>query len=167
VKAEAIVYESNTGFTKKYAELLSQTTGLAAYARSEVGTQLKKGAEVIFMGWLMAGGVKGYKQALRKYHVKALAAVGMGSPTDKVVSDIVKKYSISQTPVFYLQGGFDINKLHGLYRFMMLNMAKMMDNTAKKKETKTDEELLMLDLIKNSRDFVSADKLEPIITWLR
>lgn len=167
MKAEAIVYESNTGFTKKYAELLSEATGLMAIEQKKEGGQIKKGAEVIYMGWLMAGGVKGYKKAQKKYHVRALAAVGMGSPSEKAVNDIIQKYSISDTPVFYLQGGFDMNKLHGTYRFMMKNMAKMMGNAVSKKEVKTDEELLMLDLIKNGRDFVTAEKLEPIMTWLK
>lgn len=167
MKAEAIVYESNTGFTKKYAELLSKETGLAAYERKEAGAKLKKGTEVIYMGWLMAGSVKGYKQASKKYRVKALAGVGMGSPNDKAVEDIVKKYSIADMPVFYLQGGFDMNKLHGVYRVMMKNMAKIMGSATNKKEVKTDEELLMLEVVANGRDFVRTENLNSIISWIK
>lgn len=167
MKAEAIVYESNTGFTKRYAELLSEATGLASYEQKSAGMKLRKGADVIYMGWMLAGGVKGYKKASRKYRITALAGVGMGSPTEKAVNDIVKKYNISGLPVFYLQGGYDKSRLHGIYKLMMNNMEKIMANSINKKEQKTDEELLMLDVVKNGRDFVKAENLASIVSWIK
>lgn len=167
MKVEAIIYESNTGFTKKYADLLSQMTGLKAYERKASGQHVKKGTEIIYMGWLMAGGVKGFKQARGRYKVGALAAVGMGSPTEKAVKDIVQKYQLTDLPVFYLQGGFDKSKLRGIYRLMMNNVEKIMTNSLNKKEQKTDEELLMLDVVKNGGDFVKKENLDSIISWLK
>lgn len=161
MKAEAIVFESNTGFTKQYAGLLSEATGLPLYERK--GAKLRKGADIIYMGWLLAGSVKGYKKAARKYRVTALAGVGMGSPTDKSASDVVKKYGASDLPVFYLQGGFDKTKLRGLYKMMMGNI----DNIITKKAQKTEDELRMLEVIKNGTGFVKAENLESIISWIK
>ena len=166
MKVEAIVYESNTGFTKKYAELLAQNTGLKAYERKTAGSYVKKGAAIFYMGWLLAGSVKGFKKAGRKYSVKAVGAVGMGSPTEESASDIVRKYQLTDIPVFYLQGGFDKNKLRGIYKVMMKNVAKMTEDAMNKKEQKTDEDLLMLDIVKNGGDFVKKENLDTIISWI-
>jgi hypothetical protein len=161
MKAEAIVYESNTGFTRQYANLLSEATMLPAYERK--GAMLRKGTDIVYMGWLLAGSVKGYKKAARKYHVKALVGVGMGSPADKSTADVIKKYSTGEMPVFYLQGGFDKTKLRGLYKMMMGNM----DNIITKKAQKTEDELRMLEVIKNGKGFVKAENLESIISWIK
>ena len=67
MKPTAIVYTSNTGFTARYAALLSEETGLPAYSIKEAGKKLTKGASVIYLGWLFATNVKDYDKASRKY----------------------------------------------------------------------------------------------------
>ena len=42
--------------------------GLLAEAKSAVST----GAEVIYLGWIMAGSIKGYAAAARRYRVRAV-----------------------------------------------------------------------------------------------
>jgi hypothetical protein len=163
---KAIVYESNSGYTRKYAELLANKAGLPAYEKREAGKHLKKGDEIIYMGWMLAGAVKGYKSAGKRYSVKALCGVGMGRLTPKVVQEITEKYHISDIKLFYLQGGFDMNKLHGIYKFMMKTMSKSVGESIEKKETKTEEELEMLDMMQNSRDCVKEENLKPILEWL-
>ena len=56
---DAIVYTSNTGSTKRYAELLSQMTGLPAFALGDAKDKLSANAGIIYLGWIMASGVKG------------------------------------------------------------------------------------------------------------
>jgi hypothetical protein len=77
---QAIVYTSKTGSTKRYAEMLSAETGLPAYALDAAGKKLPKGSAIIYMGWIMANNVKGYKKAAALYTVRAVCAVGMGRP---------------------------------------------------------------------------------------
>lgn len=163
---KAIVYESNSGFTKKYAELLSSMTSLPAYAQKEASAFLTKGDEIICMGWLCAGSVKGYGKASKRYTVKALVAVGMGVPAEKTINEIIEHHHIKNIQVFCLQGGFDMNKLHGVYKFMMKTMAKTVGASMAKKGEKTDEEIAMLDMLHNGGDYVSEDKLATIMTWL-
>ena len=53
----------------------------------EAKGKLAAGAEIIYLGWLMAGTVKGYKPAVRRYRIRAVGAVGMaatGTNTDQV-----------------------------------------------------------------------------------
>lgn len=163
---KAIVYESNTGYTRKYAELLAKKAELPVYARKEAGKNLEHGDDIIYMGWMCAGNVIGCKKALRQYSVKAVCGVGMAKPTPKVVQDITEKYHISDIKLFYLQGGFDMNKLHGVYKLMMITMSKTVGESIKKKETKTEEELEMLNMMQNGGDYVNEENLKPVLEWL-
>ena len=36
------------------------------------------GSEIIYLGWIMAGGIKGYKESEKLYKVCAVCGVGMG-----------------------------------------------------------------------------------------
>ena len=162
---KAIVYESHTGFTKRYAELLSEKTGLPAYELKEA-TNLAKDDTVIFMGWICAGSVKGYEKATKRYAVKSLVAVGMGRPCEKTINETIERYHIKDIPVFCLQGGFDMNKLHGVYKIMMKTMAKTVGASLEKKDDKTEEEIAMLQMMQNGGDYVSAEHLAPILAWL-
>lgn len=163
---KAIIYESNSGFTKKYADFLSFKTGYPAYTIAEAKLHLKRGDEIIFFGWMLAGSVKGFKKASKKYKIHALCAVGMAVPADHFVKEIKERYHIIDLQVFYLQGGFDMKKLHGIYRFMMKTMARFVGKSMAAKENKTDEEIAMLDMMKNGGDYVKEENLDPILSWM-
>ena len=137
---KAIVYTSNTGTTREYARLLSETITLPYYSFSEAQDKLKKQTEIIYLGWLMAGTIKGYKEAKKDYKICAVCGVGMGR-TGTQVEEITKKANISEEiPVFTLQGGFDLKKLTGAYKFAMNTMVKVSGKALQKKENKTEEE---------------------------
>lgn len=55
----AIVYTSNTGSTEKYAKLLSRQIEVSAYSMKDAKKMIKPGAEIIYLGWIMAGKIKG------------------------------------------------------------------------------------------------------------
>lgn len=61
----AIVYTSNTGHIAQYAKLLGEKTGLLVYELSTALKKLEKGTSVIYLGWLFANSVKGYKKAVK------------------------------------------------------------------------------------------------------
>ncbi len=75
----AIVYASATGFTRRYADLLSERTGLPCFALGTVPGP-DRGAAVLYLGWLCAGGIKGLRKARARYKVQAVCAVGMSLP---------------------------------------------------------------------------------------
>ena len=62
---KAIVYTSSTGHTTEYAKILGEKTGLPVYALNEALKQLSNGIEIIYLGWLFANGIKGYKKAAK------------------------------------------------------------------------------------------------------
>ena len=121
---QAIIYTTNTGSTQRYAQMLSQATGLPAYSLTQAGAQVPDGAAIIYMGWIAAGTVKGYAAAAGRYRVRAVCAVGMGQTGTQ--TDAVRKNSgiPACIPLFTLQGNFDVKRLHGAYRLMMDIMVK-------------------------------------------
>jgi hypothetical protein len=161
---DAIIFTSNAGHTARYARLLGEATGLPVYSLGEAGQKAKKGAEIIYLGWLMAGSVKGYKTAARDFRVCAVCAVGMGGSGTQE-DEVRQKNGIGDTPLFVLQGGFDITKLHGIYKLMMKTMSKTIGKTLSNKPEKTAGEAEMLELMLHGGDRVSVENLEPVITW--
>ena len=125
------------------------------------------GSEIIYLGWIMAGGIKGYKEAARKYKVCAVCGVGMGQ-TGTQLKEVRDKNAIPQRiPLFTLQGNFDVKKLHGLYRFMMNVMVKTAGKSLAAKTDRTPQEDDMLDMMVNNGKRVSAQNLGAVVEWYK
>ena len=56
---KSIVYKSNTGHTKQYAEMLSEVLKVPAYDLKEAKSNLKKNDEIVFLGWVCATKIQG------------------------------------------------------------------------------------------------------------
>lgn len=161
---KAIVYTSNTGTTMKYAKLLGHITKLPVYDSKEAA-RLEKGSEIIYLGWIMASGVKGYKEASEKWNIRAVCAVGMGG-TGTQLKEVREKNKIANTiEVFTLQGGFDITKLHGIYKMMMKVMVKTAGKGLAEKADKTPDEERMYEMMMHGGDYVSEENLDEVIKW--
>ena len=163
----AIIYTTNTGSTERYARLLAQKTGLPAYSLAEAKKQVFAGAEVIYLGWIMAGSVKGYAEAAKRYRVRAVCGVGMGQ-TGTQTDSVRKKSAVpADIPLFTLQGNFDVKKLHGIYRPMMEIMVKTAGKGLAEKSDRTPEENDMLDMMRCGGERVKAENLSAVLEWYR
>lgn len=162
---QAIVYVSQTGHTKQYAELLAEKISLPAYELNAAKKALPKNAEIIYLGWLMAGKVKGYQTAAKHFAVKALCGVGMSGGNSQL-ADIKKANHLSDDlPLFYLQGGFELDKLHGVYKLMMKTMQSTVGKGIADKQDRTPEEEDMLNLLLHGGNLVNADNLSEVVNW--
>lgn len=162
---DAIIYMTNTGNTERYAKLLAYETGLPVYSLEEAKKNVFADAEVIYLGWIMAGCVKGYAAAARRYRVRAVCGVGMGQ-TGTQRDSVRKKTGVSEdVPVFTLQGGFDVKKLHGIYRLMMKIMVKTAGRSLAAKTDRTPEEEGMLNLMLHGGERVSRENLKDVFKW--
>lgn len=157
----AIIYTSNTGHTKKYAEMLSGLTGLPAVELSEAKKSVERGAAVIYMGWLMADSVKYYSKAAKLFDIKAVCGVGLGTTGSQL--DQVRKSigAAPELPVFTLQGGMDRKKLRGINKIMINMLVKMLSA----KENKTADDEVQLQLILNGGDYVKEENLTSVMEW--
>ncbi len=159
---KVIVYTSNTGYTARYATLLAEKTGLPALPLAQANKTLPQGTPVIYMGWLMAGSVKDYRKAAKHFAVKAVCGVGLG---DSGAQDDAARKACklpADVPVFTLQGGMDIEKLQGPYKFAIRMLTKGM--AAKKNRTSGEDQ--MLSLLQKGGDYVDAKHLAPVLNWL-
>ena len=166
MNANSIVYTSNTGYTAEYARLLGEKTGLPVYSLAEAEQKLAAGNRVIYLGWLMAGKVQGYKKAAKRYKVQAVCGVGMRG-TGSQLQEVRKANAIPEkTPLFTLQGGFDIQKLSGVYKLMMTIMVKTAGKGLAEKQDRTPDEDVMLEMLTQGGSRVSADNLAEVLAWV-
>ena len=164
MKPTVILYTSNPGFTAQYAAMLSEQTGLPCFALKAAG-HIQPGTPILYLGWLMAGNVQGYKEAAKKYRVCAVCGVGMGS-TGSQIEDVRKTNALpADLPVFVLQGGFDMKRLHGVYKLMMTVMKNTVGKSLARKPERTADEDTMLDLLENGGSRVSAENLGSLLDW--
>ncbi len=162
---KAIVYTSNTGSAADYAKLLERELGLPAYRADEAKKKLSKGTDIIYIGWIMAGKVKGYQEAEKRYRIHAVCAVGMGQ-TGTQRKEVREKTNVpKKTEVFTLQGNFDVKKLRGMYRMMMDIMVKTAGKALADKTDRTPEEDDMLDMMLHGGNRVKAENLKDVINW--
>lgn len=165
MKPSAIVYTSNTGFTAQYASLLGGETGLPVYSLEEAVKSLTQNSPILYLGWLTAGKVQGYDKVVTKFNLQALCAVGMAKSGSQM-EDVKKSNNLPQgLPLFTLQGGFDLKKLRGIYRLMMLVMSKTVAKKLAAKPDRTPDEEDMLDLFQNGGNWVSLENLRPVLAW--
>ena len=162
---DAIIYTTNTGSTERYAKLLAQETGLPAYSLADAKDAVPEGTEVIYLGWISAGAVKGYAKVAKRYHIRAVCAVGMGqtgTQTDSVRKKLAVPLSI---PLFTLQGNFDVKKRHGIYRPVMEIMVKTAGKSLAAKKDRTPEEDDMLDMMLHGGERVKQENLSAVLDW--
>ena len=161
MNATAIVYVSNTGFTARYAALLSEKLSLPAYPLADALTALPAGTPVIYMGWLMASSVKDYQKAARRFAVEAVIGVGLGDTGAQ--DDAARKACRlpADFPVFTVQGGMDHARLTGGYKVGIDILTKVM--SAKKNRTPGEDR--MTTLLQKGSDFVSVKELTAVLAW--
>lgn len=160
---KAIVYESNTGFTKEYAELLSEIIGIPAIHVIDNTMFHGERAPVIFLGWICAGKINGIRMARLKFNPVIIAGVGMTPQSDKYAFALAQQNNID-VPFYYLQGGMHRERLKGFYKIMFNMVARPVLRKAKKGKSELSEhEKQMVDLIKNGGSFVKRENLEELI----
>ena len=165
-----IVFGSEYGNAKKYAEELSARTGITAVPYKEVKS-LDDYDTIVYMGSLYAGGVLGMKKTfagLKEYKDKqiVIATVGLADPLNKKNTDHIREEMKKQlaegiynsAQIFHLRGGIDYSKLSFKHRAMM----RFVYNKAKK-EPVTEETKALIETYNKEVDFVDLDTLRPMI----
>ena len=169
---DAIIYKSNTGHTKRYAEMLSEILNIPAVTTRYAFTKLSKGSNVIFMGWIRGVDYIGYNTFIKKHTVKAACVVGAVETGTDLLEYVRKKNKISNDiPVFYLRGGYNKEAVKGADR----QMAEAIIEKLAKKRKKLDScgeklsayETELLETLIYGGDFVEAKRLCEIVSWYK
>ena len=160
-----IVYRSNTGFTKEYAEMLAKADKMKVCPLSEAQGKVGPGETVFFMGPLMAGHITGVDQAVKKFAVKGVCGVGMSPASQQVLDTLAKANYVPGAPIFYLQGGWAPKKVGWLKR-RMVDMATRSMREALQNKKRTPEEDKQLDFLLHGGSSVAFENLETIRAWI-
>lgn len=159
----AIIYTSNTGHTAEYAKILGEKTGLPVYSLNEAEERLEKRTSIIYLGWLFANSIKGYKKASKMFNISAVCAVGL-CDTGTAIDGVRKANSISDTmPLFTMQGGMDKSQLRGINKFMI----KMLTYGMQSKQDRSKDDERMLYLLKNDKNYVCEENIAAFMEWYR
>jgi len=162
-----IVYQSETGSTKRYAEMLAKAEKLKCVALEQALETLEKGAEVIYMGPLMAGRILGADRAVKQFAVKVACGVGMSPTGAQVLSTMSKANQIPNAPMFYLQGGWAPKQVPWIKRRMVNMVTRNVRKSLQAKGTRrTREEQAYLDMLLKGGDFVAYENLNSLRKWL-
>lgn len=155
-----IVYESKTGFTKRYADMLASKTGLKVLRVKEL-SKVNQSEEIIFLGWIKAGKIQGLDK-LRKHNIKAVCGSGTGRTAEPSPERIIARNKIEGIPFFYLRGGcLPLRELKGMDKIMMSMFSRML-KSRKDTDGKFEE---TISNIKNGFDGVKEQNLMPVLEW--
>ena len=170
-----VIYTSQTGFTKKYANWLSERLKADIYelkdAKKKEDAFFNDYQAIVYGGWAMAGKtvkIDWFFEKAKAWKEKRLAVFCVGgSPNnnpdvekmlENMLTDEQKKYM----KAFYCQGGFDYEKMNTASRLAM----KMFVSALKKKKDPTEDEKIMVKMISESYDISDRKFIEPIAEYL-
>lgn len=156
---KAVIYESNAGSTKRYAEMLSEKLGVPAYSLKEAQKALPKDEEAVFLGWVFANKIQGLSKAQKRWNLVCACAVGINPRSEKYI-EILKESNPTDVPIFYLRGKLDFTKLKWLQRKLLETIRADLE---KQNKPGTEE---MISILKNGCDLVSEDMLKETIAYL-
>lgn len=157
-----IVYTSKTGFTKRYADLLAEKTGLLAYPAKKVPRELEE-EDILYLGWMKVGKVQGLNRINRE-KIRAVCGSGTGQTAEPDPETVIARNGLEKTPFFYLRGGcFPLKKQKGLDKLMLTAFVRML-KSREPQDSKTDEAIR---IIVEGFDGVKAENLEPVLQWLK
>lgn len=161
-----VVYNSRTGFTKKYAEWIAaelecDTITYKDYIKHPVDCEI-----LIYGSSVMGGLIKGLKKIRKVRHYKHMIvfATGLTPPEAKEITEQIKRNNFmpeeqEQIPFFYFQGGLSFDELG----FISRNVLKRIGSMLSKKKDKTQDDILMAEMLKQSADYTDQEYMKPLI----
>lgn len=161
-----IVYNSKTGHTRQYAQMLAKATKYKVYSLQEAQSSLPEKEPVLFLGWVMAGHISGIDQAVRRWDVRCAVGVGMSPAGKDVLATLSKANYVPNAPVFYLQGGWAPKKVGWFQRRAVNAVTRSTRKALLAKGKRTQQEQAYLDMLLKGGSFVEYQNLKPIQEWL-
>jgi flavodoxin len=179
-----VVYNSQTGFTEKYAKWISESLECEAISLKQAKKHdLLSYDLIIYGGWCCAGSINNLKWFLDKVPLLVesnkrflVYAVG-GSPIENPdlieglanISNKIKERLPQKTlsenifKLVYCRGGFNYEKMNNGSKLMMKMFLAMLKSN--KNKTQKDEE--MIKMISTSYDISDKKYIEPILAFAK
>lgn len=169
----AVIYHSQTGFTKRYAQWIAQAAQADCFDLASARKQDFSGYDaIVFGGWLIAGSISKlswFKAQMPKWAGKTLAVFCVGgNPADNpeippMLDKLFTDEERRQVQLFYCPGGMNFEAMPTASRLMMKLFVKMLES----KKDKTEAEKGMLQYVSASYDISDKKYIEPILAYLQ
>lgn len=171
-----IIYGSQYGTTKQYAQELSKKTGIKVEEYTNI-TDINQYDVIIYLGALYAGSVMGLKKTLNKIEDAGnkkiiIATVGLADPTDnentRNISEGIKRQLpdiYNNAKIYFLRGGIDYSILNFKHRTMMKFAYKRLKGL--KEDEKSAEVKAILETYGKKVNYIDFEALTPIINEIK
>ena len=166
-----IIFKSNHGYTKRYVDILGNALGCDAVPADKFrGDMLSGYDKILFIGSVRSSRINGFNKFADYLDIayKKLTVCGVGMlPANPERADRIKEATISVAyekfvPVFYAQGGFDMNELGRTERMSI----KMMVNQIKSANLISEDETFVLNATVTPVDEVKQANIQHLIDYL-
>lgn len=172
-----ILYSSQYGHSRRYAQELSRRCGFPAIFRRKA-PDLSSMDVVIYIGGLYVGRVPGLKETFQNFPPTPrqrifVVTVGLTDPADEQHRQQVRAKLAAQLPpalmeraqVFFLRGGLDCGELKWGHRLGMKLLCASISNRAP--DSLNAQERAILEASQHPVDFVDFSTLDPILQALQ
>lgn len=175
----SVVYNSQTGSAKQYAEWLAEDLGSAAVSLDSMNeSKLDAFDTIVFCGWFHAASIKGsrwFKRYMAAHPGKRYAVVAVGatpmpcelwpeSEHEEAFRRSFPKEDYPDLPWCYCQGNFHFEKLGLGDKIAMRMYFKMLETEAKKGSQRDAEALAGM---RAGMDGCDRSYLEPLVALLK
>ena len=168
-----IIYGSQYGSTRRYAEKLSQRTGIPAFSYKDA-PPLSDKKTIVYLGGLYAGGVLGLARtlpgcSLHEGQRLILVTVGLADPNEPENRENIRTYLqrqlsprlLDRAKVFHLRGSISYPSLSFPHRTMMKLLYQSLRGVPPEKQT--SENRALMETYGKQVDFTDFSALDPII----
>ena len=167
-----VIYNSQTGFTKKYAQWIAEKTNAECIEYSKAKkTDFDSYDTIIFGGWAVGGSIsklKWFKKNISRWSDKKLVVFCVGaSPIENPEIEEAMPRNFTEDELkkvrwFYCPGGLNYEKMPVTSKTAMKMYIKMLNA----RKNKTEEDLLQIKMMSSSYDISDIKYIEPIINYI-
>jgi menaquinone-dependent protoporphyrinogen IX oxidase len=167
-----VIYESKTGFTKRYAEWIADELKCDIFDYESVSlTSISKYNLIIYGSRIHAGKVDGLRKIKALFennrNIIVFATGGTPSAAEDTINTIWKtsfsEDELIKIPHFYMQGGLNYEKMSVVDRLIMKTLAKILSG----KKDKNSDEIGCEQAIGSSYDISSREYISPLVQYVQ
>ncbi|MCH5163343.1 MAG: hypothetical protein J1G38_07685 [Clostridiales bacterium] len=165
-----VVFCSKHGYVKRYVDIIGNALGCDAVPADKLkGEMLTPYDKILYIGSVRNGEIIGLKKFSEFYDAvyKKLTICGVGlSPFRRHIPKQIKDASVSVTyekfvPVFYAQGGFDVDELSRTEKFAISWRIRQI----KMSEIISDDDTYLMNAVSTPVDEVKLANIQPLIDY--
>lgn len=165
-----IIFRSKHGYVKRYVDILGNALGCDAVPLEKLKRDMLGYDRILYISSVNGGSIAGFKKLAGYLDgiYKKLVVCGVGMlPFRKETPSRLKDTTISVEyerfiPVFYAQGGFDMNELSRTEKLAMSMMLRQLQSA----RVLGDDDTYILNASKTPVDEVKTANIKPLIDFL-